>query len=75
MYANLNIPQEEDFTFLLTAFWHWYQKNKHPSLKLIERSEEIEVEPPAEAKIKRSTSELTKPDSNLDIASQIRKQI
>ena len=30
VYANVNIPREEDFTFLVTSLWHWYEKYPHP---------------------------------------------
>ena len=29
VYANLNIPQDEDFTFLVTALYEW--EKKYPS--------------------------------------------
>lgn len=38
VYANINIPQEEDFTFLLTALWHWEQKYPVHTSKHVELS-------------------------------------
>ena len=49
VYANLNIPREEDFTFLVTALWHWYDKYSHPSLQLIKDPAEIVQDPPSTA--------------------------
>ena len=48
VYANLNTPLEEDFTFVVTTLWHWYQCNPHPNLKLVTDPAEITVEPPSE---------------------------
>ena len=43
MYANVNIPREEDFLFLVTALWHWYQKYSPPKLELYNDPDEMEV--------------------------------
>lgn len=46
VYANLNMPREEDFTFLVTTLWHWYSKYPHASLQLVKDPAEIAQEPP-----------------------------
>ena len=49
VYANIN-SNEEDFTFLVTALWHW--ENKYPSftLDLPKDPEEIVVKEKKEVK-------------------------
>lgn len=39
--VNLNTPKEEDFTFLVTALWHWYEKHPPSSITLIQDPNEM----------------------------------
>ena len=39
--ANLNMPKEEDFTFILTALWNWHYENPIHDLDLIRDASEI----------------------------------
>lgn len=50
VYTNLNCPLEEDFTFIVTTLWHWYQANPPTDLKVIKDPAEITVEAPPEEK-------------------------
>ena len=52
VYANVNIPREEDFIFLVTALWHWYSKHTPSGLSLYSSPDEMEVKqvPPPEEK-------------------------
>ena len=66
VYANVNIPREEDFIFLVTALWHWYSKHTPSSLSLYSSPDEMEVkqvpppkkEEPMNAKHPSSGSEI-----------------
>ena len=72
VYANVNIPREEDFVFLVTALWHWYQKHLPPGLQLYSDPDEMEVEevPPEEkkqeAKKEEKKIDLSDPDTLSD---------
>jgi hypothetical protein len=58
VYANVNIPREEDFIFLVTALWHWYSKHTPSSLSLYSSPDEMEVKqvPPEEKPMAKEAS-------------------
>ena len=63
VYVNLNSPIEEDFVFLLTALYHWEQKNPNFMVNhLVKDYELICVDPPKvdEIKIKDDKSKKEK---------------
>lgn len=41
MCANLNMPKEEDFTFILTALWNWHYEHPINDLELVRDVSEI----------------------------------
>ena len=69
MYANVNIPREEDFIFLVTALWHWYSKHTPSSLSLYSSPDEMEVKqvpPPEEAEEKKMAKEVSAASLNME---------
>lgn len=44
VYANLNIPKEEDYTFIVTALYHWYAKYPAWEDKFVKDPSEIVVQ-------------------------------
>ena len=68
IYTNLNCPNQEDFTFIVTALWHWYQINPFPGLKLVNDPEEITVPAPPdeEKKDDEKKSDAEKKDEKKD---------
>ena len=62
VYTNLNCPNQEDFTFIVTALWHWYQAHQYPNIKLVTDPAEITVEAPPDEEKKAEAPSEKKPE-------------